>query len=554
MNLSKSCMFLAAILFICLTNISYGASANPAPQPNASNPQTITDNFENANEQIDPPPINAAAEIPADVIVDTPHPVGNVNQTTATAVTQPTPAPAQNVNTQAANQNDITAVFGTNAKTDLPKIGRRSKGDPFDPMADLSNAKGGFVGAAAEAALKAKNDKGAKKQIKEIHETYNKMLEAFANNDQKNSKKFYKKLMRQFSDANIESGLLYFLFDDFEEILAKLDDLYAVDAASSPVVNLQKTIPLTMEDQALVEKYITAFSQPAARQRITQALQRAELYKNIVEPTLADFNLPPELKYLPVIESLYIPTALSKAGALGLWQIMPSRARALGLQVNYWIDERLDPQKSTEAAALYLKQLFLMLGDWHLALAAYNRGEYGLVRDMKSSNASTITEMVQRNAIPKETQNYIPQFIAIATIARNPEKYGFKIDKNIAPLRYDVVKINKVMDLKIAAQASGTTLEEIKRLNPALKAWCTPQGYPDFELKIPYGSTKIFLENIAKIKDLNPTPPPPPAPAVIKYKVVKNDNLSTIAKTYKTSVNEILKSNPNLKAAKYLQP
>ena len=200
---------------------------------------------------------------------------------------------------------------------------------------------------------------------------------------------------------------------------------------------------------------------------------------------------------MPVVESLYNNKVVSKAGAVGIWQIMAHRGRALGLKINYWIDERRDPEKATKAACLYLKQLYLMFNNWHLALAAYNRGEYGLIRDMRFSNASNISEMSDRNAIPKETQKYVPQFIAAVKIAVDPQKYVFDKLNILESLRYDTIKTDKVIDLKIAAKCAETTLEEIKRLNPALNAWCTPQGYPSFELKIPYGTKTKFLENIA---------------------------------------------------------
>jgi membrane-bound lytic murein transglycosylase D len=259
-------------------------------------------------------------------------------------------------------------------------------------------------------------------------------------------------------------------------------------------------------------------------------------------------NLPEELLYLPIVESLYNINAVSRTGAVGLWQIMAHRGRALGLQINYWVDERKDPEKSTKAACLYLKQLYLMLNDWHLALAAYNRGEYGLIRDMKFSNASNISEMINRNAIPKETQNYVPQFIAVATIAKDLKLYDFSDLKYAPPLKYDVYYTNKVIDLKIVASCANTTLEEIKKLNPALQAWSTPSGYSNFALKIPYGSKDLFLENLSKVKDLNPSP------GFVKHKVIKGEYLEKIASKYKTLPKEIYKDNPTLLKHKYLKP
>jgi len=226
---------------------------------------------------------------------------------------------------------------------------------------------------------------------------------------------------------------------------------------------------------------------------------------------------------------------------------MASRGHALGLQINYWVDERKDPVKATRAAAKYLKELFILLNDWHLALSGYNRGEYGLIRDMKFSNASSVLEMKDRNAIPKETQNYIPQFIVAVQIGTNPEKYGFKDLEYEQPLQYDTVIIDKVIDLKIVAKCANTTVEEIRELSPSIMAWCTPHGYKNFELNLPYGSKDIFLENIVKEKDLNPDL------GFVKHKVKKGEWLEKIAAKYKTTVKTIKQDNPKLKKQKHLR-
>jgi membrane-bound lytic murein transglycosylase D len=156
--------------------------------------------------------------------------------------------------------------------------------------------------------------------------------------------------------------------------------------------------------------------------------------------------------------------------------------------------------------------------------------------------------MVSRKAVPKETQNYVPQFIAAATIGTDLENYGVTNLHYDSPQKYDIYKTDKVIDLKIVAQCAGTTVEEIKKLNPALNAWCTPHGYTNFELKIPYGSKDTFIENIENVKDLNPSP------GFIKHKVAKGEWLEKIATKYKTTPKEIYKDNTNLSRQKYLRP
>ncbi|AKL98205.1 lytic transglycosylase domain-containing protein [Endomicrobium proavitum] len=403
-----------------------------------------------------------------------------------------------------------------------------------------------LVSAITSALADAPQQQSSKKAILEASSAYRKSVEAYKKGDFKTAKKQFSNFTNKLEKAEINSELYYFLFDDLESILTKLNRIYSIDEPLPYNGKDKPSIPMECEDNSLVEKYINVYS-VTAKKNMQTALERSGAYRAMILKTLQEFNLPEELLYLPIVESLFYNGDVSHAGAVGLWQIMPHRGRALGLQINYWIDERKDPQKATRAACLYLKELYIMLNDWHLVLAAYNRGEYGLIRDMKFSNATNITEMTDRNAIPKETQRYVPQFIAVVTVARDLKKYGFTNLNYAAPAAYDVYKTDKVIDLKIAAQCAQTTIEEIKKLNPALNAWCTPQGYPGFELKIPYGSKEKFLENIAKTENLNPSP------GFIKHKVVKGEYLEKIAKLYATTPSEIKKDNPQLNKQKYLK-
>lgn len=419
-------------------------------------------------------------------------------------------------------------------------------------LEDLQNGKqetdkiAGFV---SEALVKAPSNSRAKRNLILAQDSYQKMLESLKNGSAQAVKKHFNDYISYIQKADIDAGLLFFIFDDLGNVSAELNRLYGVSDSADESQRFP-SIPLRLDDNAPVEKYIQTYSSGKPKERIQAALERSGMYKPMIEKTLRDFGLPKELIYLPVIESLYSLGDVSRAGATGLWQIMAHRGRALGLHIDYWIDERRDPEKSTIAAAIYLKELFLMLNDWHLALAAYNEGEYGLVRNMRFSNAPNFSALSQRKAIPKETQNYVPQFVAMVVIGNNLSKYGFTSIKYQEPIKYDKVKIGKVIDLKIAAQCADTTLEEIKRLNPALKAWCTPQGYPDFELKIPAGTKETFLQNLANVKpeELNP------APDFIRYRIEKGDYLGKIAKQFNTTETAIMNDNPQLKSAKYIQP
>jgi membrane-bound lytic murein transglycosylase D len=416
------------------------------------------------------------------------------------------------------------------------------------PIPSTSFEDNSNISKASKALQEAANDSETKSKIILAQVYYQKSYDAFKANHLKNAKKNFNLFLDTLKSADIDPSLYFFIFDNLGEIIKQLNSIYSSTTTTITPITKEYSIAMSAEDNSLVEKYISIYSSKPAKERVQLAFERSGAYKDIILKTLREMNLPEELLYLPIVESLYNNNTVSRAGAVGIWQIMAHRGRALGLQINYWIDERKDPEKATKAACLYLKQLYLMLNDWHLALAAYNRGEYGLIRDMKFSNASNISEMVSRNAIPKETQNYVPQFIAAATIANNLESYGFNDLKYDQPIKYDIYHTDKVIDLKIAASCANTTLEEIKKLNPALQAWSTPLGYPNFALKIPYGSKDIFLESISKVKDLNPSP------GFVKHKVVRGEYLEKIAAKYKTSPKKIYKDNPSLLKHKYLKP
>ena len=359
----------------------------------------------------------------------------------------------------------------------------------------------------------------------------------------------YHKFLEKLNSLNLKPEEIEFLLTDCENILRKIKNINGLDINKNHLNNRNEAFEISMDyDQEILDSWIKKYTVGKSAQGIRLALERSGKYKDMIVSILREYNLPEDLQYLPIIESLFNNNVVSKAKAVGMWQIMAHRGQALGLQINYWVDERRDPIKSTRAAAKYLRELFVLLNDWHLALSAYNRGEYGLIRDMKFSNSSSVLEMKERHAIPKETQNYVPQFIASVKIAKNPEEYGFKDLKYEEPLSFDTVVIDKVIDLKIVAKCADTTVEVIKELNPSILAWCTPHGYKNFELHLPTGTKDIFLENISKEKDLNPDP------GFVKYKVKKGDYLEKIAREFRTTVKAIKEDNPKLKKQKYLQP
>jgi membrane-bound lytic murein transglycosylase D len=370
------------------------------------------------------------------------------------------------------------------------------------------------------------------RKIREADMLYAQAIDRYDTGDYPGAEQCYRQMIRNL--AVLDAGACYRLKQEFNTIFTKLGRLLDGDEEKAG----QGTCPLFLDtDDALVQKYLRSYADEDRRQGFREVLERSGKYRDMILQVLKEYDLPAELLYLPFIESSYDLNDVSSAGAVGIWQLMPERARALGLKVNYWIDERRDPEKSTRAAARYLQELYQLFDDWYLALAAYNRGEYGLGRDLQKANVVSIRGMREKQAVPKETQCFVPRFIAAALIGKEPGKYEIPAVEYDSPVRYERVYIDTAVDLKVVARCAGASLEDIRALNPAIKAWCTPPHYPRFELHLPPGSRQRFLANIAVAKDLNP------GQGYIKYRVQQGDCLVRIARRFHTTVNALRTDN-----------
>ena len=182
-------------------------------------------------------------------------------------------------------------------------------------------------------------------------------------------------------------------------------------------------------------------------------------YKKLIDKALDDYKLPHGLAYLPVIESAYVPSVTSRAGAHGIWQFMPETAREYGLRVDWWVDERADPERSTRAAAAYLKDLYRQFNDWPLALAAYNAGPGRIRRAMQSTGGRTFWDLLENEAVPKETRGYVPTFFATLTIASDPTTYGFRLGQ---PIDFDLSAVEVEGPLSLRYLASVAHVDEAR--------------------------------------------------------------------------------------------
>lgn len=249
----------------------------------------------------------------------------------------------------------------------------------------------------------------------------------------------------------------------------------------------------------IVERHLYFYSKKF-KKGFLKRLKRAGRYLETMAKIFREKKLPQELVFLPLIESGFKLNAYSPKRAAGPWQFIPATAKSYGLRINWWVDERRDPIKSTKAAAEYLSNLYEIFGSWNLALAAYNAGEGKILRAVKRAKTNDFWMLRKTRHIKRETKNYVPSYIAATAITLDPEGFGFENVAYHNPFEYEEVVIDSPMDLEAVAEFSGTDVAEIKELNPELRRWCTPPNVSSYTLRIPAGTKEMFLSNLSNAK------------------------------------------------------
>jgi peptidoglycan lytic transglycosylase D len=246
------------------------------------------------------------------------------------------------------------------------------------------------------------------------------------------------------------------------------------------------TVPVyKLDDNHDVRRFLDQFQTGYRRAVVERWLVRAGRYLPMLLDVFKQKGLPEELVFTAMIESGFDPLAVSRAGAKGLWQFMAPTARRYGLRVDEWLDERLDPEKSTVAAARHFIDLYAVFGSWSLAQAAYNAGERTVTEAIRGMGTSDFWVLARGRWLKDETKNFIPAIQAATLIAREPERYGFVVTP-APPLAYELVTVPRSTNLKLLASRSGVHLAALERLNPELKLRQTPpEG--SYHLKVPLG-------------------------------------------------------------------
>ncbi len=275
-------------------------------------------------------------------------------------------------------------------------------------------------------------------------------------------------------------------------------------------------------------------------------------YYQMIKEIFKESGLPPELAYTAFVESGFNPYAYSRANAAGMWQFVAYTGSLYGLDRDHWVDERRDVEKSTKAAAEFLRSLYKQFGSWPLALAAYNGGPNRVAKAIKDQGTNNFWDLV----LPAETTEFVPKIFATIMIARDPEAYGFTREFKDAH-SFDSVQIDRCVNLSTVARCCSAPLEEIVGLNPELTRMCTPDNPGTYTLKIPAGSKETFYarflalaenqrylskEEVARMKGY-----------WITYTIKAGDSLGKIAKKFNTTIEKIRQWNPSVRKQKYLQ-
>jgi membrane-bound lytic murein transglycosylase D len=284
---------------------------------------------------------------------------------------------------------------------------------------------------------------------------------------------------------------------------------------------------IAIESHPMVDKWLDYFT-GRGRPTFERWLNRSGLYMDSMKKTLEREGVPTDLVHLVFVESGFNPQARSYASAVGPWQFIRGTAKMFGLTMNSWVDERKDPEASTVAAARYLKHLYGLFNSWPLALASYNAGEGAVIDAVKRQGTKNFWLL----RLPRETRDYVPKFMAVLTISRDPARYGFDDVELENPLAFDEVTIPGPADLRALASACGTTTEEIKRLNPMFLKNSAPAKNNMVTLRVPDGSGERLMTSLENGSLTLPTVATPEDPAVLRHKIRRGESLKSLSLNY----------------------
>lgn len=314
------------------------------------------------------------------------------------------------------------------------------------------------------------------------------------------------------------------------------------DRTLAQVAASASELPLTVNDAVL--SYINYFTSERGRRVMVYGWKHAGRYKAMISRILDEEGVPQELMSLAQAESGFVPRAVSRAAAAGMWQFLRSRGSEYGLTYSAMHDDRLDPEKATRAAAKHLRDLYTQLGDWYLAMAAYNCGPFCVERAVQRTGFADFWELRSRSVLPRETMNYVPAILAMAIISKNPEAYGITPESPDPALEYDTVQTTAATSLSLIADAADLPVAEIRDLNPSLLRNMAP---PNYVVRVPKSKGSVVLAALESV-------PEGKRASWRLHRVTEGETLVAIARRYSTAANSIIAANARLDSSFFDAP
>ena len=321
--------------------------------------------------------------------------------------------------------------------------------------------------------------------------------------------------------------------DLLSEVEPELDEA-ALEAELAKIAAARSTFdyPVVTNDKVL--GWIDYYTRRAP-QSFTKGLERSGKYLPMFRQIFEEAGVPQDLVFLAHVESAYKPNAYSRARAKGIFQFIAATGRRYGLRIDYWVDERSDPEKSARASAAYMRDLYDEFGDWYLALAGYNAGEGRVRRAIRNSGSRDFWKISRSTRhLRRETRNYVPAIIAATMISKDPQKYGLDVNYE-SFVTYDTIQVKGAADLRVLAKCAGSDFETLRALNPALRRYQTPPSATT-DVRVPVGSGEQTLVALAQV-------PQNERVLYARHKVRSGETLSKLARDYGVTVRSIQQSN-----------
>lgn len=370
-------------------------------------------------------------------------------------------------------------------------------------------------------------------------------------------------IMPQSAETDTRKMLENWYLQNYTVLDTEADSRESAELTDEIIMDRLSRLPVSIEMpfNSVVGNSIRFYAK--RRQLVENMLGLSIYYMPIFEEALERHGLPRELRYLPVIESALVPTAKSRAGAGGLWQFMPATGAGLGLEQNSLVDMRFDPYKSSEAAAIYLKQLYSTYNDWSLAIAAYNCGPGNVNKALARAGEKSRTFWDIYDYLPRETRGYVPAFIGASYAYAYHRQHGIELTEAPIPLATDTVRIDRIMHLQQIASTIDVPIETLRQLNPQYKLDIIPATTKPYTLVLPQRSLTQYVANEPAIlaKDslylkeyINPAnlDKKRQERSGTVYTVKKGDTLGAIARRYRVTTAQLMRWN-NIKSAHKLR-